>query len=98
VYEKQHDAGFEVIAVNLDDQRSDLDAFMADKKMPWNVYVSAVPDKMGMETPLARSLVINAIPFTMLIGRDGNVAAIHVRGPALEPKVAELLAAAPKSE
>jgi hypothetical protein len=53
---------------------------------------------MGMETPLARSLVINAIPFTMLIGRDGNVAAIHVRGPALEPKVAELLAATPKSE
>ena len=98
VYEKQHDAGFEVIAVNLDDQRSDLDAFMADKKMPWSVYVSSVPDKMGMETPLARSLVINAIPFTMLIGRDGNVAAIHVRGPALEPKVAELLAATPKSE
>ena len=98
VYEKQHDAGFEVIAVNLDDQRSDLDAFMTDKKMPWSVYVSAVPDKMGMETPLARSLVINAIPFTMLIGRDGNVAAIHVRGPALEPKVTELLAATPKSE
>jgi thiol-disulfide isomerase/thioredoxin len=98
VYEKQHDAGFDVIAVNLDDQRSDLDAFMADKKMPWSVYVSSVPDKMGMETPLARSLVINAIPFTMLIGRDGNVAAIHVRGPALEPKVAELLAATPKSE
>lgn len=98
VYQKKHDAGFEVIAVNLDDQRSDLDAFMAQRKTPWNVYVSAVPGKTGMETPLARSLIVNAIPFTMLIGRDGNVAAIHIRGAALEPKVEELLNATPKSE
>jgi thiol-disulfide isomerase/thioredoxin len=98
VYEKSHEAGFEVIAINLDDQRSDLDAFLAQKKTPWNVYVSGVPGKTGMETPLARSLIISAIPFTMLIGRDGNVAAIHVRGTALEPKVEELLNTAPKTE
>lgn len=98
VYEKSHDAGFEVIAINLDDQRSDLDAFLAQKKTPWNVYVSGVPGKTGMETPLARALIINAIPFTMLIGRDGNVAAIHVRGAALDSKVEELLNATPKTE
>jgi thiol-disulfide isomerase/thioredoxin len=98
VYQKQHDQGFEVIAISLDEQRSDLDAFMEQKKLPWNVYVSGVPGKTGMDTPLARSLIINAIPFTMLIGRDGNVAAIHIRGQALEPKVTELLAAIPKSE
>jgi thiol-disulfide isomerase/thioredoxin len=98
VYDSKHAEGFEVIAVNLDDQRSDLDTFLTQQKMPWSVYVSAVPGKAGMETPLARSLLINAIPFTMLIGRDGNVAAIHVRGAALQTKVEELLNTTPKTE
>jgi hypothetical protein len=44
-----------------------------------------------MDTALARDLSIDAIPFTMLIGRDGNVAAVHVRGKALEEKVQQLL-------
>jgi thiol-disulfide isomerase/thioredoxin len=98
VYQKQHDAGFEVIAVNLDEERAALEAFLGQKKMPWSVYVSSAPGKLGMDTPLAKSLFITAIPFTMLIGRDGNVAAIHVRGPALEAKVAELLGASAKAE
>jgi hypothetical protein len=48
-----------------------------------------------MDTALAQDLSIAAIPFTMLIGRDGNVAAIHVRGKVLEEKVQELLTAKP---
>jgi thiol-disulfide isomerase/thioredoxin len=98
VYDSKHAEGFEVIAVNLDDQRSDLDTFLTQQEMPWSVYVSAVPGKAGMETPLARSLMINAIPFTMLIGRDGKVAEIHVRGAALQTKVEQLLNTTPKSE
>lgn len=95
VYDEKHAEGFEVIAVNLDDKRSDLDEFLAENKLPWDNFVSADPSKMGMDTALAQDLSIAAIPFTMLIGRDGNVAAIHVRGKALEEKVQELLTAKP---
>ena len=95
VYDEKHDEGFEVIAVNLDDKRSDLDEFLAENKLPWDNFVSADPSKMGMDTALAQDLSIAAIPFTMLIGRDGNVAAIHVRGKVLEEKVQELLTAKP---
>ena len=93
VYDEKHADGFEVVAINLDDLRSDLDAFMAQQETPWSVFVSADPTKAGMNTPLAQDLSISAIPFTLLIGRDGNVAALHVRGKAIETKVAELLSA-----
>jgi hypothetical protein len=93
VYEAKHEQGFDVIAVNLDDKRSDLDVFLSQQKTPWSVFVSADPNKSGMESPLAQSLAITAIPFTILIGRDGNVAAVHVRGAALDTKVEELLEA-----
>ena len=64
---------------------------MAQQETPWSVFVSGDPTKSGMNTPLAKDLAISAIPFTLLIGRDGNVAAMHVRGKAIETKVAELL-------
>ena len=95
VYDEKHAEGFEVIAVNLDDQRSDLDEFLSENKMPWSVYVSNDPSKAGMDTALAQELSISAIPFTMLIGRDGNVVAVHVRGKALDEKVQQLLGAKP---
>ena len=95
VYDEKHAEGFEVIAVNLDDQRSDLDKFLGENKMPWSVYVSNDPTKAGMDTALAQELSISAIPFTMLIGRDGNVVAVHVRGKALDEKVQQLLGAKP---
>lgn len=95
VYDEKHAEGFEVIAVNLDDKRSDLDEFLTENKTPWDVLVSGDPTKAGMETALAQELSIAAIPFTMLIGRDGNVAAVHVRGKALEEKVQQLLMAKP---
>jgi len=95
VYDEKHAEGFEVIAVNLDDKRSDLDEFLAENKMPWDILVSGDPAKAGMDTAIAQELSIAAIPFTMLIGRDGNVVAVHVRGKALEEKVQQLLAAKP---
>jgi len=93
VYEEKHPEGFEVVAINLDDKRSDLEEFLAKQQTPWSVYVSGDPTKSGMNTPLAQDLAVSAIPFTLLIGRDGKVAAIHVRGKAIETKVSELLSA-----
>lgn len=95
VYEEKHAEGFEVIAVNLDDKRADLDEFLNENKMPWEILVSGDPAKAGMDTAIAQELSIAAIPFTMLIGRDGNVVAVHVRGKALEEKVQQLLSAKP---
>jgi thiol-disulfide isomerase/thioredoxin len=95
VYDQKHADGFEVISINLDEKRSDLDEFLAQNKTSWDVLVSNDPAKSGMDTAIAQELSIIAIPFTMLIGRDGNVAAVHVRGKAIEEKVQQLLSGRP---
>ena len=84
--------GFEVIGVNLDENRSDLDKFLASKKLLWSTYVSSKPKAIGFETPLAREIGISAIPFIAIIGKDGNVAGIHIRGRKIQDKIVELLA------
>jgi len=84
--------GFEVISVNLDEERPALDKFLASKKVLWNTYVSSKPDAVGFDTPLAKDIGISAIPFIAIIGKDGNVAGIHIRGRKIEDKIVELLA------
>ncbi len=84
--------GFEVISVNLDEERKELDKFLAPKKMMWTTYVSSKPDAVGFDTPVARDIGISAIPFIAIIGKDGNVAGIHIRGRKIEDKIVEQLA------
>lgn len=89
-FEKYHEMGFEVIGVNLDEDRSQLDQFFAVQKLPWPTVVSADPKSVGFEMPLAEKCGVAAIPFVILIGRDGKVLDLHVRGERLEEKLAEI--------
>jgi thiol-disulfide isomerase/thioredoxin len=94
VFAEKNSEGFEVIGVNLDQDRSKMEAFLKSKKLLWTTYVSASqePNESGFNTPLAVETGIIAIPFVVVIGKDGNVAAIHVRGDKLAPTIAEQLA------
>ena len=84
--------GFEVIGINLDENRAHLDSFLASKKLLWSTYVSSKPGAIGFDMPLAKKIGIAAIPFIAILGKDGNVAAVHIRGEKLESTIAELLA------
>jgi peroxiredoxin len=86
-YEKHHDKGFEVIGISLDQEKSDLDAFVKKNAMPWPQAF----DGKGWQNALAAKFGISSIPATFLVGKDGKIAATDLRGPALEAKVAELL-------
>jgi thiol-disulfide isomerase/thioredoxin len=90
-YEAYHDKGFEVVGINLDDDRPKVDQFFATKKLPWETVLSADPEASGFNNPLAVKCGIEAIPFIVIVDREGNAAALHVRGPALDKKLAEML-------
>jgi thiol-disulfide isomerase/thioredoxin len=92
MYEKRSAEGVDVIGVNIDDDRSKLDMFLSEEKLPWKTVVTADSTKVGFETPLVERLGISGIPFVAIIGKDGKVAALHSRGPELDKKIAELLA------
>ena len=89
-YQKYHGSGFEIIGISLDKANATdkLRAFTQSHGMPWR----QIYDGKSGNPVNAITYGVRAIPFTVLIGRDGKVAALSVRGPALAPAVEAALA------
>jgi thiol-disulfide isomerase/thioredoxin len=88
-YQKYHDKGFEVIGISLDQMSSkDLAAFVEKESVPWAICRDA-------DSPRRMSAYygISGIPNLILIGRDGRVVSLHVRGGALGPQIEKALTA-----
>jgi outer membrane lipoprotein-sorting protein/peroxiredoxin len=84
-YGKYHAQGFEVLGISLDqkDARPKLESFIKEHNMPWpQVY-----DGGYWQSANAVAYGVRAIPFTLLIGKDGKIAAVGARGPALAPAI-----------
>jgi thiol-disulfide isomerase/thioredoxin len=87
-YKRFHDQGFEIIGVNLDERRADADRLLAQRSLPWATVFSNAPALT--ENPNAVKCGVDGIPFLVLIGRDGNVVAMHLRGEALGRQLEQL--------
>jgi cytochrome c biogenesis protein CcmG/thiol:disulfide interchange protein DsbE len=69
--EKYADDGFVVIAVNLDDQATNAEAFL--QKYPARFSIQYDPERQ-----LARQYGVEAMPSSFVIGRDGSIAERHL--------------------
>ena len=87
-FKKYHAQGFDVVGISLDQSRPALAAFIAHNKMPWR----QVFDGKGWGSAVPREYGVQAIPFGLLLGRDGKIAAVDVRGPALNAAIKAALA------
>lgn len=88
VYNKYKDQGFDILSVSLDRSRDPwLQAIKADQ-MSWN----HVSDLKFWQSEAAKAYRVSSIPATFLLDKDGKIIAKNLRGPALEAKVAEVLA------
>lgn len=86
-YAKYHAQGFDVLGISLDLEPKALSDFIKAQKIAWpQVYDTASKGK------IANLYGVRAIPFAILIGRDGKIAAVDVRGEALESAVKSALA------
>lgn len=85
LHETYHARGFEVVGVSLDEDVAALEAFVADRGLPWPIIVDGARD--GGET-LASRYGITGIPRMILLDRDGTVRDVDARG----GRLAELLA------
>jgi thiol-disulfide isomerase/thioredoxin len=90
-YESLHTDGFDVVSINMDEDLAQAEDFVAKQNFPWATFRSDDPDALGFGSTFAQELGVNAIPFMLLVDRDGNVAAIHVRGERLAPAVRDLM-------
>lgn len=96
VYNAHHDQGLEIVGVNLDLLQSEHPAretllpnirrFAIDYNLRWPNIISEPGEK-----DIAAAYGVTEIPANVLIGRDGNIAAIDLPRKNLEPTIAKLL-------
>jgi thiol-disulfide isomerase/thioredoxin len=87
-YKKYHSNGLEVVGISLDEEKRDLDAFLKKRKLPW----PQVFDGKGWKSKVSTDYGLHAIPFLLLVGRDGKIVAVNPRG-EVEAAVKAALAA-----
>ena len=87
VYEKYKDENFQIIGISLDQSRDKLVGYLEKERITWPQFF----DGNGWQNRVAQMYGINAIPHMYLIDGEGVVRKSDVRGPALDPAVAELV-------
>src|SRR5690606_27522737 len=87
-FETFKDKGFAVVGVNLNTDMQEVKEFETVQRLPWpSVFSKQQLDGDQIESwsdiPMAKKYGVDAIPFIVLVGKDGTVDSLHVRGPKL---------------
>ena len=90
-YEAYHDKGFEVVAVSMDLKKPDLESFLAENKLPWTVLYDQALHTDAADNTMDTRYGIITIPELILVGSDGKVVSMDVRGRGLGRELAKLL-------
>jgi thiol-disulfide isomerase/thioredoxin len=80
-YDKYRSKGLEVIAISIDEQREDLDKYLAANQLPWLVIHDGATDpKEKLQTRFG----ISSLPYVLLLNKEGVVVSLEARGPELD--------------
>jgi thiol-disulfide isomerase/thioredoxin len=89
LYRRHHSAGFEILAVSLDQTAASWKAAIAADGATWR----HISDLTGWKSPLAGAYNVAALPASFLLDPDGRIIAKDLRGPALTARLETLLTA-----
>lgn len=87
LYEKYKEAGFTVLSVSLDDNKTNWLAAIEKDKLVWPNHVS---DLKKWSNEVARLYQVSGIPFTVLVDKEGNIIDTKLRGVELERALATI--------
>ena len=96
-YNDFHDKGFEIVGVNLDNSPERFRKFVSKRELPW-AHIMGTKEKFGWDQPVAAYYGISSLPTQMLVGRDGKVISINLRGRALDLRLEQLFGGRPKKD
>ncbi|MEO6809089.1 MAG: TlpA disulfide reductase family protein [Isosphaeraceae bacterium] len=85
-YAKYHSKGLEIVAVSLDEQVETLTDFVAQRKLPWRQVHNATSTG-----DLVALFGVNNIPASFLIGPDGTIIRLELRGASLDKALGALI-------
>ena len=88
-YDKYHGRGLQVVGVNVDNERTDVDAFLKENKLTWPQIFEAG----GMDSRLATDFCIISLPTLFLVDAQGKVVSRNLRAAELDKQVEKLLPA-----
>lgn len=74
LYAKHRARGFEILSISLDEDCAQFEKLRQEQKCTWR----ACCDGKGWETEAALRYNVEAIPYLLLIGRDGKIAAMNL--------------------
>ena len=78
LYEDHHADGLEIVGVNQDDKLELLTEFLESNPLPWT-HIQNLGGDGERPHPNAERYGVNAIPFLVLVGRDGKVVKANVK-------------------
>lgn len=87
LYKQWHDKGLDIISISLDTKRAAWQKAVERNKMPW----PQLSTLEGFSADAAKAYAVSAIPFVILIDRQGRLALVNMHGDVLDKKIAELL-------
>lgn len=87
-YQRYRDKGFEILAVNLDE---DAEAWRKASVDDYAVRWLNVSDNQAFGSPVAKMYRVRGIPANFLVDADGKTVARHLRGEAVSDTLASLL-------
>jgi hypothetical protein len=92
---KHEERGLQVVGVNVNKDPRRVDGLFGDQKLPWPTVIGAKSSEHGVNIPVAKTCGITAdvIPYNVLVGKDGKVAAVGLTGPPLDDAIIKALAA-----
>ena len=88
-YNKYKAKGFDVIGISLDqkDAKGKLTKFIQENKMPWR----QIYDGNYWQAANAKTYGVQAIPFSVLIGKNGKIVAVNPDGDELSAAIEKAL-------
>lgn len=89
LYNKYKDQGFEILGVSLDKNAGAWKKAIIADKLTW----PHISDLKGWGCEPCKEYKVSSIPKTFLLDREGKIVAKGLKGPALEAKIQEMLAA-----
>jgi thiol-disulfide isomerase/thioredoxin len=89
VYDKYHGKGLQIVGINVDNDRAEVDAFVKANNLAWPQIFEAG----GMDSRLATDFCIISLPTLFLVDAQGKVVSRNLRAAELDRQVEKLLPA-----
>ena len=86
-YAKYNSKGFEIFAISIDAKKELWETFSETENLPWINTIIQTEEKKNAQLKYN----VSAIPANFLIGPEGTIIAMDLRGEKLEEKLNELL-------